>query len=186
MLLNTRAHETITFGGSKALLPTFGLSPITPGDVDGNVLVYNLVKEYCEELFRYDDLIERVSHGRVDPYWFYKLPEAAELFEFWRDGIVTIETVGFGVDAMNGTATLGLMMIMHDVGFGDRLKQQIRANWEVAQAVARDDDPVEFIDISDYRLERYLREDRYHFGAAFTLSLALKRMLQRATLRSQL
>lgn len=172
LLVNTRSYSTVTYGGAKALTPQFGLIPVEGAQNEKLSLVfYNFVKEYCEELFSYDELIKKSDVKSTDPTWFYRLAEASELLKLQEDNKFTLSFLGFGFDALNGGALLGLLALVEDEDFGGRLKSRIMANWEQEE--------IEFVDITDRRLEEWLRSNRYQFGSAFVISRALQELKKR-------
>ena len=175
IIMQTRSHSTVTFGGTKSGIPNFGLSPILGAQDNPNILLYNFIREYCEELFSYDELIELMNKKRVDPYWFYQLPEARELLLLLEDRKLLLEFLGFGFDGLNGTAIIALLAIIDDVEYSKRLKANLVANWEVAERTL-EVIPIEFIDYKSLQLESWLRENRYHFGSAFAISRAIRRL----------
>jgi len=175
IIIQTRSHSTITYGGAKALIPVFGLSPIVGESAYSNILFYNFIKEYCEELFDYEELITLMTTNRVDPYWFYNLPEAQEIFGLIERKLLALEYLGFGFDALNGSSTIALLAVIDDVEYSKNIKKKISTNWEVAQR-SFDTMPLEFIDYKSPKLEEWLQRKEYHFGSAFTLARALEEL----------
>lgn len=125
LLIHTRSHATVTFGGSRAVIPNFGLAPIIGGarmlapdatlapSVDGaksqSLLYYNFIKEFLEELYNYEELINLISSRKANPFWFYDLPEARKLRELIDQDVFSLEFLGFGFDALNGNAIIALL-----------------------------------------------------------------------------
>jgi len=178
IVIQTRAHATVTFGGTKSAIPNFGLSPIIGAEGDTNILLYNFVKEYCEELFSYDELIEMMSQKRADPFWFYGLCEAEELLSLMEDNKFALEFLGFGFDALNGTSTIALLAVIEDDRASIEFKRRLCANWEVAKRTLSLARSIEFVDHKSPQLETWLRENRYHFGSTFAISRAIERLDQ--------
>lgn len=189
VLIHTRSHSTVTFGGLKAVTPNFGLAPIrglsrnlrlvgleeseaTTGEM--NLLFYNFVKEYLEELFDYEQLIEQMRERRANPFWFFELPEAAQLMHYVLEGSLTIEFTGFGFDALNGNSIIAMLGVLDDQDMSIDLKRHLRMNWEFANE--QGDFEIEAVDIQSPVLEQWLREHRYHAGGAFAISKALERL----------
>lgn len=175
IIIQIRSHSTLTFGGTKAVIPNFGLSPIIGATNNYNILSYNFIKEYCEEMFNYEELISLMNSKRANPYWFYELPEAKELLSLWEDKVFSLEFLGFGFDALNGTSNIALLAIIDDVGFAKKIKENIITNWEVAKRTMKLE-PIEFIDYKSSKLENWLRENRYQFGSAFTIARVIERL----------
>ncbi len=177
LLLQTRSTSTITFGGSKAVIPNFGLEPNRNegGQSKHGILFHNFLKEYCEELFDYEELIDIQAQRRPTPDWFTCLPEARELLQLYDEGMFRLEFLGFGIDALNGTGSIALLAIVNDSSFSSKLRESITANWEVASPTPNDE-AIAFIDYKDPILETWLRDGRLQYGSAFTIALAIKRL----------
>lgn len=159
LIIQTRSHATITYGGTKTGIPTFGLSPLIGAKETQEILTYNFVREYCEELFNYDDLIEHLTQKRTDPFWFYQLPEAKLLEESLDKGFGALEFNGFGFDGLNGTATISLLLRIVDEEFAQNLKETISANWEIANYTLTEE-PIKFVDYESPELEQWLRNKK--------------------------
>lgn len=175
LLIQTRSHSTVTYGGSKAVIPCFGLSPIASTTASSDLLYYNFVKEYCEELFAYEELVTLMGSRRANPYWFYELPEARELQLLLEKEQLVLEFLGFGFDALNGTATIAMLALVQDVEYSTALKRDILVNWEVAERTMSLE-PIEFVSVKSPKLEDWLRHKRYHFGSAFTIARVIRRL----------
>ena len=190
LLIHTRSHSTVTFGGLKALTPNFGLAPVrgmsrdlrlagiaTGDEKTGpmNLLFYNTAKEYLEELFDYEQLIEQMNERRANALWFFDLPEGRQFMTMALEGQLRLEYLGFGFDALNGNTIIGLLGVIDSIEASLHLKQHLKMNWEFADKQGRLD--INAVDIQSPLLEDWLRDNRYHTGAAFTLSKALDRLI---------
>jgi hypothetical protein len=175
LLIHTRSHSTITYGGARALIPVFGMSPITGRQSQKNLIFFNFIKEYCEELFNYEELITLMNSRRMNPYWFYDLQEAREILELHAAKKFRLEYLGFGFDALNGSSILAILAVIEDEEYSLRIKQRIMANWEVAERTANLE-PIEFIDYKSPKFEDWLRQKKYQFGSAFAISLAIQKL----------
>ena len=174
-IIQTRSHSTITFGGAKAIIPSYGLYPPPRNSDLSKILFYNFIKEYCEELFNYDELITLDSSKRADPNWFYELSEAQVILKLIEQNKLTFECLGIGFDALNGSLTLALFVLIDDISTSQSIKQGIITNWEVAERT-HSVVPIEFINFDSHVLEVWLREKKYHFGGAFALARAIDRL----------
>lgn len=176
LLIQSRSHATVTYGGTRAVIPNFGLAPV-PASAEPEIgpFFYNYVKEYCEELFDFEDLIALGATKRTDPLWFLELEPARELLELYESGRFSLERLGFGFDCMNGVTSIGLLARIEDIEAGQRLKKHIIANWEVSHPTGGQD-AVLFVDAFDDRLATWLKEGGYQYGSAFTISLAQRRL----------
>ncbi len=171
ILLQVRSHSTITFGGTSALIPVFGLSPI--GESCGEELIlHNIVKEYCEELFDYEDLIKIANSRRPSPLWFLKIREAKEFTQGMNESKIKIFFNGMGFDGLNASLTLSFAVIIEQE-LSCEIKDRINANWEVA-TTEEAELPIEFIDYRSPKLGDLLRSKSLHVGSAFSISRGLQ------------
>jgi len=187
LLIHTRSHATVTFGGSKAVIPNFGLAPISGGakasdfmpipGVDRakshSLLYYNFIKEYLEELYNYKELINSMDSRKVNPFWFYDLPEAKKLRDLIDQGTFSLEFLGFGFDALNGNGVIALLGIINNEKHTIEFKGNLELNWETDERRKLE---IEFVDIKSEDLKRWLKNYHYHTGAAFTIDRALNRL----------
>lgn len=191
VLIHTRSHSTVTFGGVKAATPNFGLAPVRglsrelrligleesqsmAGQI--NLLFYNFVKEYLEELFDYEQLIEQMRERRANALWFFELPEAQQLMRLVLQDQLTIEFLGFGFDALNGNTIIAMLGVLDDQDASMDLKRHLKMNWEFASEQGTLE--IEAVDVQSPILEQWLRDHRYHAGGAFAISRALERLNQ--------
>lgn len=169
VLLQTRSAKTVTYGGSRALFPSFGLAPIGADAVSASDLLYlNFVKEYLEEGFDYEELDDNLSARRTDPQWFMSTPEALQIESARARGALCMTMLGFGVDCLSGTTTLSLLVELSDADLGREIGRRMTGNWEVAEA-SISAPSLELVDVFSPTLGVHLAEGRLHTGSAFTL-----------------
>lgn len=172
ILLQVRSEATVTNGGSRALIPSFGLEPFSGASklsaVD--VVYHNIIKEYLEEFYDYEQLIDTYAQRRVDPIWFVQLPEAREFDDAKADGRIKTAVLGCGVDCMNATTVLSLLVEVTDPILCEKIIRETVGNWEVAQP-SSERQPLELVELYSSRLADYLSQGSFHPGSAFTVSL---------------
>ncbi|MCG6551464.1 MAG: hypothetical protein L7F77_03990 [Candidatus Magnetominusculus sp. LBB02] len=191
ILVHTRSHETISAGGLRTVLPNFGLAPICGpyGEIKErkliernsnsnayNLLYYNFIKEYLEELFNYEDLITSFKDRRADPFWFYELPEARLLIKWIEEKKFVLEFLGFGFEALTGTAMVTFLGLIDDIEYSAILRSKLELNWEVAKKNGRLE--MEFVNTTSEasQLKEWLQKGQYTASGAFTISRALKKL----------
>lgn len=175
VLLTKRSNEVITFGGAMAVVPAFGLVPIRHGDGDvkfTNLLFFNFLKEYLEELFSYDELIEEIRNKKGDPFWFYKLEEAKEFIQCYKNKGIELKVTGFGFDASNGGAFISMMLVLREKSYIKKIKETINLNWETGTENVNEN-TYEIVDVNSPQIGRWLLNCGYHYGSAFSLFRAL-------------
>ena len=170
IMLHQRSLETATFGGVIAGTPNFGFEPLEFSKADQ--FWENFVKEYLEELFNYEDLIDTITARRADPGWFRGLPEAIEINLARESGAFQVFHLGMGVDALNGNFVIGALGVVRDPALAFSIRQRVVLNWEAHVSTSH----FEFVRSDSPVLEQWLREGRYHTGAAFALAQALPRL----------
>jgi hypothetical protein len=188
LIIHTRSHSTICAGGLKTVIPNFGLVPIFGGikklalkketrqkltsGPNHNLIYYNFIKEYLEELFDYEDLIKSIDSNKANPFWFYDLPEARFVSELINNNIFICEFLGFGFEAVNGTAMIALLGIINDKQSSSDLKNSLKLNWEVSRKKGMIE--IDFIDIDSPELEILLKHSAFTASGAFAISRAIK------------
>lgn len=175
LALHKRSNKTVTYGNKLAVIPNYGLSIPLFALQDNkkiNLLVYNFIKEYCEELFNYEEIIKLANTNRGDPLWFYSLQESKELQSMLKDGKLELKYLGFGFDLFNGTSNIAMAAIISDETYVDKFKHEIKVNWEVRKD--NDTAPVIFVDYRDVKLREWLINDEYQFGSAFTIAKTIE------------
>ena len=176
ILLTKRSTETIAFGGAVAVVPTFGLVPVRYGNDDlefSNLLFFNFLKEYLEELFSYDELIEEIRNNKGDPFWFYNLDEARDFIECYNKGDVELKITGFGFDTSNGGAFISMMALIKNTTYIKKIKKGMHLNWESGVENANES-IYDIININSPKIEEWLINNDYHYGCAFSLFRALE------------
>ena len=174
IIIHTKSHSTVTLGGTKAIIPNYGLVPFA---VSNNVsqlgiLFYNFIREYLEELFNYEEMVKLFELNKTHPTWFYDIPEAKQLI---NSKIFSCEVTGFGFNGLNGALSIAMLVMVDDVKFTDKLKRRINANWEVAKRTV-ELIPLEFIDYKSSILESWLLEKKFSPASAFSISRAVERL----------
>lgn len=169
LILQTRSRSTLTFGGATAVFPAFGLAPIGTIHDARELITLNFIKEYLEEFFDYEDLIDVLAQRRADPLWFKELPESREIQAAIRSGILRFRVLGLGMDALSGTTTLGILAELLDEDLGNSILRRIRGNWEVADPDS-ERATIWASDVYDPRLGQLLHEGSLHPSSAFTIS----------------
>lgn len=179
--MQTRSFETSQYGGRVAVIPSFGLCPVVnSGIIEScnehklykNLLLYNIIKEYCEEVFNKEEL-ERCPDGHANPYWFYEdVSEARDLLKALEDKRASCIYLGFGFDAINGISNMAVLLYIEDGELSRKIVNTSISNWEYRRA--DDQRGIEFVDIESFILRERFDDELYQSETAFTLSLAIE------------
>ena len=165
--LHERSQETFTYGGYWASIPVFGIVPIPlQQNRNDNILLYNILKEYSEELFDRTVLAKEERH--VSPFWFYsKFPETIDILKSLEKRESECLMLGYGFDAINGLSIIASLLYVSDEVLAEKILNTCRVNWEVKSQVI-------FYDLDAPEIMTYFKEKRYQTGTAYALSLAIK------------
>jgi hypothetical protein len=176
LLVHRRSAEVITSPGAVAVMPCFGLEPLEDTDEGGygDVLFLNIIKEYCEEVCGHDDLVHVASTRRGLGRWIGELEPARRLIHGYAAGFVSVDLLGVGIDAINGTVMLAVELVVSDAVLAEEIARTIVGNWEVSRRTP-ERSVLELISPTDPRLSMWLASDEFAYPSAFALSLALIR-----------
>ena len=175
-IIQTRSSATITAGNLLAGIPQFGLMPVPQHDENLGILPYNFVKEYCEELYNREDLVQLMQSRHLPASWLGSFPEAGELLGMIHNGTCRLYSLGFGIDALSGTGTIAMLALIKNAEFAKSLRSKFAANWEIAQRQAgvKSIEPLRFVNWHSVEFEDWLRSGTLYYGSAFTIALAVK------------
>ncbi len=171
--LQQRSNKTFTYGGYYATVPVFGLVPIPKSDLSTthdalhkNILLYNIIKEYCEEVFNISDLEHNKTHA--DPLWFYQEEdEAKDLIDSLKKQSTICKVLGFGFDAINSLSIFSVLLYVDDEKLSENIYKLCNSNWEIEEGI-------KFYQSNNEQFKMLLEQELLQNGTAFSLSLALK------------
>lgn len=189
VLLHRRSKETAIYGGAIAVAPNFGLSPplngtrlaaepfsVVPSSDDRkSIFMYNLIKEFLEEIFDKEALIDEHSDAKIDPYWFYQMDEAQMLIRGIDAGAVSMSFLGAGFDLLHGGFVMSLAVKIENEELSAELVKRAKLNWEFSGKDGNQE--FELVPISEIDVHR-TPLDSFHPAAAFTVSEALKKFTE--------
>ena len=129
-----RSAQVLNGPGTRALLPVFGMECNAIGGraSEYGLTFYNFVREFSEEFFDLEELINMMSARRVDPDWMFQLPPAAALLREATTGRLQIYRTGFGVNPNDGIFNCALIAHFSSPKFFKWLRSESRLNWESA------------------------------------------------------
>jgi len=171
LLIHERADNIATYPKAIAVIPNFGMEPISGHQFQtlrhNELLLNNFLREYVEEIFNYEDLVTQAASKKINPFWFYEnIEEARIMLDAIRNDTLHFVFLGFGFDCLNGVPIVSFLGLVNDQKAINSIKENSEANWEGKS--------IDLIDTSRnyYLLEKWLQEQKYHPGAAFTISRA--------------
>ncbi len=181
LLVHQRSDILPVYPGAKALVPNFGFEPVRRLDTnatDENILRYNFLKEYLEELFDYEELITESLGRRVNPLWFYDCSdEARNLRDAIEKNQFTLTYLGFGFDCLNAVPIVGFAAVIESDRVITDIVTKTKSNWEGVK--------IHIVSVRKERrrLREWLKNGSYHPGAAFALARTLQLVEERDLLQ---
>jgi hypothetical protein len=131
----------------------------------------NVLKEYCEEIFSRDDLVDERNLRILDPVWIGEYPEAGELSDQIADGRATLRYLGLGFDGLNGNPTIAVALHFHSSDSLERLTARARGNWEVDGGAGKG---LEIVPLEAIAIGPLIQGRALTYGSAFALVRALQ------------
>jgi hypothetical protein len=165
-----RSAQVLNGPGTRALLPVFGMECNTIGGRHSKygLTFYNFVREFSEEFFDLEEVINMMSAHRVDPDWIFQLPPAGAILREATTGRLQMHRTGFGVNPNDGIVNCALIAHFSSPKFFKWLRMESRLNWESAPGAAS----LEFIRLDDRRLDEWVDRLEIDPSSAFALDLA--------------
>jgi len=165
-----RSAQVMIGPGTRALLPVFGMECNAMGGHPSQygLTFYNFVREFSEEFFDLEELVNMMSARRVDPDWIFQLPPAAAVLREAAAGRFRILRTGFGVNPNDGIFNCALIAHFSSPKFFKWLRNESRLNWESAPGAAS----LGFIKLDDRRLDEWVDRHEIEPSSVFALDLA--------------
>jgi hypothetical protein len=168
--LAKRSEQVLLGPGTRALLPVFGMECNAMGGrtSEYGLTFYNFVREFSEEFFDLEELVDMMSARRVDPDWMFQLSPAAAVLREATAGRFRIVRTGFGVNPNDGILNCALVAHFSSPKFFKWLRTESRLNWESAPGAAS----LEFVKLDDPRLDEWVDRREIEPSSVFALDLA--------------
>jgi hypothetical protein len=165
-----RSAQVLNGPGTRALLPVFGMECNAIGGhaSEYGLTFYNFVREFSEEFFDLEELVNTMSSRRVDPDWIFQLPSAAKILREASEGRLRILRTGFGVNPNDGIFNCALIAHFSSPKFFKWLRAESKLNWESAPGATS----LEFIRLDDRRLDEWVDRREIDPSSVFALDLA--------------
>jgi len=162
-----------------AVVPTFGLEANTIGQRRSarGLIYYNYAREFAEELFDLEEVIDIASARRADPDWIFGLPELELLEREIEADRFSIEVTGISVNPLDGIVNVALLAVATSELFFDIVREATKANWEAIERPGVEL-PIEFVDLADSRIDDWVHQARLGAASSFALDRARQRISQ--------
>ncbi len=189
LLLHRRSNKVVTAQGLKSVIPQFGFEEIMRKEertfsdqAFGNqgLVIYNIIKEFAEELFGYEELISNIN-SQKNLWNLSDIPEIKEFLDLYKNKKIRIIYLGQGFEALIGTKMLSFLTLIEDEKFSKRIIDYHQLNWESDVIFEQND--MEFIELSETGirlLEEYQAQNLLTSVSSFAISRAIQ-WLQKST-----
>jgi hypothetical protein len=134
---------------------------------------YNFVREFCEELFDFEELVRVMASRHVDPDWIFQLPPASVVLHEATARRLRLRRTGFGINPNDGILSCALIAHFTSKRFFQWLRLNCRLNWESAPG-SETLVPLEFVRLDDLRLDTWVDQLEIDPSSAFALDMARK------------
>lgn len=130
--LARRSAAVVNAMGHLCLAPTFGLEPSVIDHVKSkfDVLKYNFVKEFLEEIYGMEGLDHNAESGILDPDCIFENPEAQLLLAEFDSGRASLRVTGLGAELTDGSLTIALLAQFDSPDFYAEVLRRARPSWE--------------------------------------------------------
>lgn len=169
-----RSAQVVNGPGIRSLLPVYGMECTTIGGAVSayGLSFYNFVREFCEELFDLEDLVDKMKTKRIDPDWIFQIPAAARVLDEFRSGRAVMIRTGLCVNPNDGILNQALMVVFESEEFFEWLRHSSVLNWESELSSDPAKPSFEFVRLDDERLDRWAVDCALDPSAVFALDLA--------------
>ena len=182
-----RSSGVLTASGMKSVLPNFGVEANMLGDARSkfSLSFYNYLREYAEEFFDYEELIDVKKARRSHPDWILTLPEVVKVMTEIDAGRFCLEYLGIGLNPADNSLLVPLLARFESTLYMGRLLTDLRANWESSSEVM-ESAPIQFVSLFSPKIDEWLSSGELDPVSALALDLARSRIRQEQTVRTEL
>ena len=153
-----RSEQVLNGPGTISVLPLFGMECHALGQRESTygLTFYNFVREFCEEFFDLEELVQVMEARRAEPDWIFQLPPARAVVREASQHRLLLSRTAFLVGLNDGSLNCTLIAHFTSHKFFEWLIAECRINWE--SATSNTAPPVEFVKLDDVRLDKWLDE----------------------------
>jgi hypothetical protein len=155
--------------------PTSGANTLAGETSRFSILFYNFAKEFAEEFFDLEELVDVMNSRRAHPDWIVRLPTVAPLVREASRRRLKIELLGTCINPTDGAMGCAALAYFESASFLHVLERELKANWESAYG-PHGSPPVEFLPLFDSRIDEWARTGGIDSTSMFALDLARLRL----------
>ena len=173
ILIAQRSSAVVTSQNTRSVLPGFGMEANEIGGIPSSfsITFYNFVREFCEELFDMEELVQMKAARRAHPDWIFEIPAAATILREAEAGRFRLLRTGIALNPNTGGLRCALVAHFTSHGYIDWLQRELKSNWESAQTDGADT-PISFLALDDPRISLWARDYSLSPTSVFCIDLA--------------
>jgi hypothetical protein len=173
--LANRSQEVMNESSVKSALPSFGVEPNVVGHERSHysLIFYNYFKEFAEEFFDVDELVEAAKARRAHPDWILQLPAVEAITREARGGRLSIQYLGMAIGPADGSFKCALLVWFHSSAFYRKLQKDLRANWESSRGEGNQPS-VQFVPLFSPLIDEWADNEELGATSAFAIDMARK------------
>jgi hypothetical protein len=175
--ISQRSSKVLNGSNSKGVVPTCGVESNNIGGEQSRyaLLFYNFLREFAEEFFDLEELVESAKARRAHPDWILQIPAVESVVREARNGRLVMEHLGVAINPLDGAFVCAVLARFRSAPFRRDLVRGLQANWESSHGDLNEP-PIQFISLFDPLLDKWADDGEIAPEAAFALDLARKRM----------
>lgn len=162
-MLQKRSKDLCIAPGYTAVVPCFGCIPLRDMNEENDILMFNFLKEFYEELYDQEELIRNTK--RLCQDWFFEQEPIRTLLQLKEKGEFSVHVIGFGFDALTAEVNISLLALIENIDFMEQELKRMKYNWEIKG--------IEIINQKSTRLADWLKSGELLPSCSFAISNAL-------------
>lgn len=175
--ISQRSSQVLNGSSAKGVLPTFGVEANVIGGEQSRyaLLFYNFLREFAEEFFDLEELVEAAKARRAHPDWILQIPAVESVVREARNGGLVMEHLGVAISPIDGAFVCVILARFRSASFRRELVKGLQANWESSHGEFNEP-PIQFLPLFDPLLDKWVDNGDITPEAAFAIDLARKRL----------
>ena len=175
VIIHRRSASVVNAAGIRTVAPVFGFDAAMVGNNRSalGLVLYNLVREYAEELFDKEALVQ-ANRGK----WYHPdqiidaVPEIGVLLDDLASGVARARVTGMCVNPKDCDLSIALLLqVGPSARSAELLRRHMRAGWEAASGDLGEP-AAELVGLGDPRLDEWAATGELYPTSAFALDRA--------------
>jgi hypothetical protein len=183
VVIHRRSSRVVNAPGMRTVAPVFGCDAAMIGDNLSalGIALYNIAREYGEELFDKESIVQANLDNWFHPDQIVDAVEEIRVFlDDFESGSVQVSVLGMCVNPKDCDLSLAFLVEIKRASKSWELLRRMRAGWE-AEPGDLGDSAVAFLDLFDPRLDEWAAGGQLYPTSVFALDRARTIIRSRAT-----